>query len=95
MPRRVEEGRMQTANEILRTLIRESGLTGDQIAKMLGYPDGRYIGAKLNIKNMTTQAVAEIAEALGYELVLQPKTSGRRKEGQHVIEIEKGKGESK
>ena len=90
MPRRVEEGRMQTANEVLRTLIRESGLTGDQIAKMLGYPDGRYISAKLSSKNMTIDAIVGIAECLGYEVVLQPKTSGRRKEGQIVIQGSKG-----
>lgn len=78
--------RVTTAIQAVR---KEKKVTYEQLAKA--------VGAKsyTNIKNMlaeksnpTVDSLLPVLEALGYELVIQPKRQGRRAEGQRVITIE-------
>lgn len=78
--------RVTTAIQAVR---KEKKVTYEQLAKA--------VGAKsyTNIKNMlaeksnpTVDSLLPVLEALGYELVIQPKKQGRRAEGQRVITIE-------
>jgi DNA-binding phage protein len=73
----------------IQTVRKEKKVTYEQLAKA--------VGAKsyTNIKNMlaeksnpTVDSLLPVLEALGYELVIQPKKQGRRAEGQRVITIE-------
>ncbi len=76
----------------VQTVRKERKATYDQLAKA--------VGAKSysNIKNLlsgnanpTVESLLPVLEALGYEMIIQPKKQGRRADGQYVITFEEDK----
>ena len=85
--RQVTEARPNTANEIIRRIINASGLKHETLAKALGIAGRNNFAARLNQKNMTFDTAIKILDVLGYEVVIEPKTSGKRREGSVVVEL--------
>lgn len=79
------------SNDAIRKAMKEKGFTQAQMAKAIGKPSANAVGARLNSDNLSANTMVEMLDILGYELVVQPKTQGQRKEGSIVIE----KGEKK
>ena len=84
--------RVTTAIQSIR---KEKKVTYEQLAKAVGAKSYN------NVKNLltgnanpTVNSIVPVLEALGYELVIQPKKQGRRAEGQQVITIETEESES-
>ncbi|MGN0620543.1 MAG: hypothetical protein ACI4I9_01645 [Porcipelethomonas sp.] len=44
------------------------------------------VSERLKCKNLSVDTVIEMLDAMDYELVIQPKQRGKRKEGQYPIE---------
>ncbi len=78
--------RVTTAIQAVR---KEKKVTYEQLAKAVGAKSYTNIKNLLADKaNPTVDSLIPVLEALGYELVIQPKKQGRRSEGQRVITIE-------
>lgn len=78
----------------LGTAIRESGSTQLRVAKSIGYKGQSSVGSRIR-GNITVKNLLAIADAIGYEVVLQKKKPGRRPEGQYVLDINSGKEDAK
>lgn len=73
----------------VQTVRKEKKVTYEQLAKAVGAKSYTNIKNLLSEKaNPTVDSLLPVLEALGYELVIQPKKQGRRAEGQRVITIE-------
>lgn len=78
--------------EIIQGIRKEKKVTYDQLAKATGAK------SYTNVKNVLSrdgsvnvETAVKLLEALGYEMVIQPKKQGRRPDGQQVVAIpEKG-----
>lgn len=79
------------SNEAIRKIMKETKFTQSQIAIAIGKPGGNAVGSLLCTENLSANTMVDILNVMGYELVMQPKTQGQRKEGSIVIE----KGEKK
>lgn len=73
-------------NDAIRKAMKEKGFTQAQMAKAIGKPSANTVGARLTSDSLSTNNVVEMLDVIGYELVVQPKTQGQRKEGSMVIE---------
>ena len=75
-----------TASEAIRTAMKEANVTQNDLAELMGYNSQGTIGNALRISNFTTNTFLRWLDCLDYEVVVQPKTSGKRKEGSIVLE---------
>lgn len=75
-----------TVSEAIRTAMKESNITQNDLAELMGYNSQGTIGNALRSNNFTTNTFLRWLDKLGYEVVVQPKTSGKRKEGSIVLE---------
>lgn len=73
------------ANEVVKAIMKENKVKQETLAKAVGLPDARYVSARLNYPNLSVVTLCEMLEGMGYELVAQRKTGGKRKEGTFVI----------
>lgn len=73
-------------NDAIRKAMKEKGCTQAQMAKAIGKPSANSVGSRLTSDSLSTNNIIEMLDVLGYELVVQPKTQGQRKEGAMVIE---------
>jgi transcriptional regulator with XRE-family HTH domain len=72
----------------VQTVRKEKKVTYDQLAKAVGAKSYSNIKNLLSDKaNPTIDSLIPVLEALGYEMVIQPKKQGRRPEGQYVIDV--------
>lgn len=76
------------ANEIVKSLIKQSDFTQTTLAKAMGYNNQSSIANRLNKNDMGVSLLAKMLDVLGYDLVIQPKKPGRRPDGQFVIDTE-------
>ena len=76
------------ANEIVKSLIKQSDFTQTTLAKAMGYNNQSSIANRLNKNDMGVSLLAKMLDVLGYDLVIQPKKPGRRPDGQFVIDAE-------
>lgn len=68
---------------------KEKKMTYEQLAKAVGAKGYSNIKNLLSDKaNPTVESLLPVLEALGCELVIQPKRQGRRSDGQIVISME-------
>ena len=80
-------------NEALHGLMKQKGFTQTQMGEFLKISGGqRVISRKLKTENWQTDSVIEFLDILGYELVIKPKSRGKRSESEILIESSK-KGE--
>ena len=85
------------SGEVIRTILKEKNITQTEFAKIMGYASQGAVGNKLK-QDSTTAVFAEMLDKLGYEVVVQPKTQGKRKDGAIVLEpsgIPDGRGKKK
>ena len=75
-----------TINRVISQLMKKTGCTQARMAKAIGVVSANAVGSKLNIDNMTFDRAVEMLNVIGYEVVVQPVTSGHRKEGAIVVD---------
>lgn len=75
-----------TVNKALKSIMKDKGVTQEQFGKLLDNPTGqRYVSNTLRSENMNINNVITFCELLNYEVVLQPKKPGKRKDGEYVL----------
>lgn len=79
-------------DEILAEVIKETKPKKTTMASAIGIKQNS-LSSVLNRGNIHTNTLIDILEYMGYEVVVQKKTQGRRKEGQYVLTKEKTKEE--
>lgn len=72
-------------NEVIKTALFATKTTQLRLSEMLGYGNQSCISSRLDSK-MSADMLIEWLDKLGYEIVVQPKTQGKRKEGSIVLE---------
>lgn len=75
--------------EALRAVMKETRTTQERLAHLVGCKSQRAISERLHKQDIKIGMMVEMLESMGYELVVQPKTSGKRKIGQIVLTIGK------
>ena len=76
------------ASEVIRAMVKSRGLNVKRLSEMMGVKQ-QIVDQKLHNGDLKVGFLAECAEALGYEVVIQPKSAGKRKEGSYVVTVEK------
>ena len=75
-----------TVNKAIKSIMKDKGVTQEQFGKLLDNPTGqRYVSNTLRSENMNINNVITFCELLNYEVVLQPKKPGKRKDGEYVL----------
>ena len=75
-----------TVNKAIKSIMKDKGVTQEQFGKLLDNPTGqRYVSNTLRSENMNINNVITFCEFLNYEVVLQPKKPGKRKDGEYVL----------
>lgn len=75
-----------TAATAIKKVMKETNTTQNRMAEMMGYSSQGTVGNALRNGNFSTNVLLQWLDKLGYEVVVQPKTSGKRKEGAIVLE---------
>lgn len=78
------------ANEIVKDIMEKQHLKNAQLGARIGVKNDA-IFARLTQKNISVDILNQMLAAMDYEIVVQPKSLGRRPEGCYVID----RGESK
>lgn len=73
------------ASEALRTALADKRVTQTKLAEMMGYASSAAIRNRLN-SNISCELLIQMLDKLDYEVVVQPKTQGKRKDGAIVLE---------
>ena len=74
------------ASTAIKKIMKQNGWTQAQMAKAVGAKSQTVIGMRLNRPNMTFDLALEMLDKMGYEIVIQPVSAGKRKEGAIVID---------
>lgn len=74
-----------TTSEAIKTALSDKKVTQSKLAEMMGYASQAAIGNRLN-SNISCELLIQMLDKLGYEVVVQPKTQGKRKDGAIVLE---------
>ncbi len=74
-----------TSKEAIKTAMACKRVTQDKLASMMGYCTSSGIRNRLDSK-ISCDLLIQMLDCLDYEVVVQPKTSGKRKEGSIVLE---------
>jgi hypothetical protein len=76
------------SKEIVKQVLKEKKMTQTQLAAIMGYTAPAGVTSRLcaSSKDMSCALFAKMLDSLGYEVVVQPKTQGKRKEGSMVLE---------
>lgn len=72
--------------EVIRLAMKETKTTQQQLADRIGAKHQSVISERLKMDNLSINTALEMLEALGYEMVIQEKRRGRKREGQITIE---------
>lgn len=72
-------------SEIIKSAMKESRVTQEQLRDRLGVASQSVISMRINSDNPTVEKLVDLLDEIGYELVIQPKKRGRRPEDQEVI----------
>lgn len=75
-----------TTAEAVRKAMKDTNTTQSRLAEMMGYNSQGTIGNALRNDNFSINVLLQWLDKLGFEAVIQPKTSGKRKEGSIVLE---------
>ena len=75
------------AGEIIKGILKANKVTVVRLSQMMGERQ-QYTDLKLR-GDMKSSYLAAVCDKLGYELVIQPKSAGKRKEGSYVVTVEK------
>lgn len=72
-------------SEAIREVLYKARVTQVEMAEMMGYKSQSGFSGRLSGK-ISCDLLIEMLEKLDYEVVIQPKTQGKRKEGSIVLE---------
>ncbi len=72
--------------DVIRLVMKETKTTQQQLADRIGAKHQSVISERLKMDNLSINTALEMLEALGYEMVIQEKRRGRKREGQITIE---------
>lgn len=74
----------------IKEILKEKKITQTALAKKLGSERQSNVSVPLHKGNITINKLLEWLDVLDYELTIQPKMgAGKRREGQHVISLER------
>ncbi|XCH79044.1 MAG: helix-turn-helix domain-containing protein [Candidatus Dehalobacter alkaniphilus] len=73
------------ATEAVKKIMEDSNITNAKLASRIGCSNA-VIYERLTQKNISVNSLDQMLAALDYEIVLQPKSSGRRPEGCFVVD---------
>lgn len=74
-----------TATDAIKSAMADKRITQTKLADIMGYASSAGIRSRLN-SNISCDLLVQLLDKLDYEVVVQPKTSGKRKEGAIVLE---------
>ncbi len=74
-----------TANDALKTAMQDKKITQKKLAEYMGYSAQGCLASRLKGK-MSCDLLVQLLDCLDYEVVVQPKTQGKRKDGAIVLE---------
>lgn len=74
-----------TPSEAIKTALFDKKCTQAKLAEMMGYASQSAVGSRLNT-NISCDLLIQMLNCLDYEVVVQPKTQGKRKDGAIVLE---------
>lgn len=72
-------------NEIIASVMKEKKVTQISMAKSIGKEKATDVSARLASKNMTFNKAIEMLSVMGYEVVVQPVSRGKRPDGQYIV----------
>lgn len=72
--------------DVIRLVMKETRTTQQQLADRIGAKHQSVISERLKMDNLSINKALEMLEALGYEMVIQEKRRGRKREDQITIE---------
>lgn len=75
------------ASDIIKQAMKETRTTQVQLVEQLGVNHQSSVSVRINSDNPLLGNFVEIIDALGYEVVVQPKKRGRRPAGQEVVTL--------
>lgn len=73
------------ASEIIKNAMKENRITQTQLRDLMGLNNQSAVSVRINSPNPKIDTLIELLDAMGYELVIQPKKRGRRPDGQEVV----------
>ncbi len=73
------------ATEAVKRIMEESNVTNAKLASRIGTSNA-VIYERLTQKNISIKNLDQMLAAMDYEIVLQPRSSGRKPDGHYVIE---------
>lgn len=74
-------------NEAIKQVMKNKGVTLSTMATAIGKKRPNDVSARLAYKNMSISSAIEMLGVLGYEVVVQEKRAGNRRDDQIVITI--------
>lgn len=74
-----------TVRDTIKAAMSNRKVTQTLFAEMMGYSSQGAVGNRLN-SNISCDLMIQMLDKLGYEVVVQPKTQGKRKDGAMVLE---------
>lgn len=80
------------SGEAIKFVMKEAKINQVQLAKLTGQSSQSVISERLRRDNLSVRTMLEMLDAMGYEMVIQPKSRGKRKEGQIVLTAGEEKG---
>lgn len=74
-----------TINEAIKMIMKENGFKQQSMAEAIGKKKATDVSARLANANMTFDKAIEMLNVMGYEVTVQPRSQGKRPNGQIVI----------
>ena len=72
-------------SETVKEVLRNTKTTQARLAELMGYKSQGTVGNALKAR-LSAEMLVQWLDKLGYEVVVQPKTQGKRKDGAIVLE---------
>jgi hypothetical protein len=76
------------AKEIITTTMKQSGLNQTQMASMVGLKNQSGFSMALSRADLKVGFFVKVLNAMGYEVVVQKRTRGRKAEGAIVVSVD-------
>lgn len=75
--------------EAIKKAMKDTNTTQTQMARLVGAKSQSVISERLKMSNLSINTVVEMLDAIGYDLVIEKRKQGRRREDRLII----GKGD--
>jgi len=76
--------------EAIKQALKNQKTTQQQLADRIGAKSQSVIAQRLRMNNLSIETILEMLDAIGYEIVIQEKKPGRRRDDQILIERRNG-----